>query len=346
MKEKPIERRFARHLGTLTIASAIALSAFAPTLANAQNAAVSCPSETQIETAKTRFASRNFLSAQGVFKRAADCGGVEGAALWAGRTLLEMGKPRDATPYLEDAVRTDGVASEASVWLAIAAFDTVKKVGLFRKSEFAKKGRNTLERVIRANPGSARARFTLATFYLSAPGIIGGGDDKAMATAAPLSDLDPALHHRFRARVAKDDERWDDATRQYNESLFYTANANTYWEAGQFQIERNDGGEAMSLTDAARTSLPNNRCFDLLLGQVALLTGTRLEEARDAARKFNDGSTKYCSRRDMSLEGYLVQGRLHERLGEKEEAKLTYSTVFILDPDNDQAKRAMRRLGG
>jgi len=45
------------------------------------------------------------------------------------------------------------------------------------------------------NPAVGKARTDLAEFYLEAPGIVGGGEDKARAQAALLLPLNPGMAH-------------------------------------------------------------------------------------------------------------------------------------------------------
>ena len=47
------------------------------------------------------------------------------------------------------------------------------------------------------------ARTDLAEFYLEAPGIVGGGQDKARAQADQVAKLNPAKAHWIQGRLAE-----------------------------------------------------------------------------------------------------------------------------------------------
>src|SRR5947208_4059412 len=79
----------------------------------------------------------------------------------------------------------------------------------------SKKLRNQFEMAVQLSPSSVDARTDLAEFYLEAPGIVGGGQDKARAQAATLARLDPAKAHWVNARIAEKKKDFTNAEREY-----------------------------------------------------------------------------------------------------------------------------------
>ena len=59
-------------------------------------------------------------------------------------------------------------------------------------ASLAGKVRNEFEAAVRLDPNNVDARSDLGEFYLEAPGIVGGGRDKAEAQTQALAALDPA----------------------------------------------------------------------------------------------------------------------------------------------------------
>ncbi len=83
----------------------------------------------------------------------------------------------------------------------------------------AKKVRTEFERAVELDPANWEARTDLAEFYLEAPGIVGGGKDKARAQAQALTPLNPAMAHWVMGRIAEKNK--DDATaeREYRAAI-------------------------------------------------------------------------------------------------------------------------------
>jgi tetratricopeptide (TPR) repeat protein len=67
----------------------------------------------------------------------------------------------------------------------------------------AGKVRSEFERAVQFSPRSWEARTDLAEFYVEAPGIVGGGKDKARAQAELLVPLNPSMAHWVRGRIAE-----------------------------------------------------------------------------------------------------------------------------------------------
>ena len=95
------------------------------------------------------------------------------------------------------------------LWLGRIYGEKADRAGFLKAAGLAKKVRVEFERAVEFAPDSWEAHTDLAEFYLEAPGIVGGGEDKARAQADLLLPLNPGMAHWVRARIAqkKKDER-------------------------------------------------------------------------------------------------------------------------------------------
>ena len=75
------------------------------------------------------------------------------------------------------------------------------------------------ETAVRLGPDSVDARSDLGEFYLEAPGIVGGGRDKAEAQAKTLSTLDPAKAHWPNGRIAEKRKDLITAEKEYRAAI-------------------------------------------------------------------------------------------------------------------------------
>jgi Flp pilus assembly protein TadD len=80
----------------------------------------------------------------------------------------------------------------------------------------AGKVRGEFERAVQLNPKDVEARLDLAEFYIAAPGIVGGGDDKARAQAKSIAASNPAREHWIYARIAEKKKDTAAAEREYH----------------------------------------------------------------------------------------------------------------------------------
>jgi tetratricopeptide (TPR) repeat protein len=116
-----------------------------------------------------------------------------------GEFALRRNQLEKAITFFEAAV---SAAPESSLYhhrLGDAYGRSAQKASVFRALGLAKKCLAAFQRAVELDSNNVAARYSLFTFYRSAPGIIGGGVDKAAAQAAAIKKLDP---HRGRLAFA------------------------------------------------------------------------------------------------------------------------------------------------
>ena len=92
-----------------------------------------------------------------------------------------------------------------------------------------KKVRVEFERAVKFDPNSWEARTDLAEFYLEAPGIVGGGEDKARAQSDLLLPSNPGMAHWVRARIAQKNKNNDAAEQEYRLAIDATHGGARAW---------------------------------------------------------------------------------------------------------------------
>jgi len=106
-------------------------------------------------------------------------------------------------PECERAANLDPQRSLYFLWLGRIYGEKASRVGFLSAAGLAKKVRTSFERAVALNPRSWEARTDLAEFYLEAPGIVGGGRDKAREEAEAIRPLNPAMMHWVLGRLAE-----------------------------------------------------------------------------------------------------------------------------------------------
>jgi tetratricopeptide (TPR) repeat protein len=109
-----------------------------------------------------------------------------------------------------------------SLWLGRAYGEKAGLVGFLSAAGLAKKVRTSFERAVELDPKNWEARTDLAEFYLEAPGIVGGGKDKARAQADALMPLNPGMSHWIAARIAGKEKDPAAAEREYRAEVAVT----------------------------------------------------------------------------------------------------------------------------
>lgn len=119
------------------------------------------------------------------------------------RAYFELDDWNPAISACETAVAMEPGNSLYHLWLGRTYGERADHVNFLSATGLAKKVRSEFERAVELSPANSEARTDLAEFYLEAPGIVGGGKDKARAQANLLMPQNPALAHWVMARTAE-----------------------------------------------------------------------------------------------------------------------------------------------
>ena len=119
------------------------------------------------------------------------------------RAYFELDDWNPAVSACETAVAMEPGNSLYHLWLGRTYGEKANRVNFLSATGLARKVHSEFERAVELSPGNVDARTDLAEFYLEAPGIVGGGKDKAAAQVNQLMPLNPALAHWVMARTAE-----------------------------------------------------------------------------------------------------------------------------------------------
>ena len=109
--------------------------------------------------------------------------------------------------------------SEYHLWLGRAYGSKAEHAGWWSAMGLAKRSRRELEKAVELDGGNYAARTDLAEFYMEAPGIVGGGRDKALAQAEALDASNAAAGHWVKARLADKNGQLDAAEQEYKTAI-------------------------------------------------------------------------------------------------------------------------------
>lgn len=259
------------------------------------------------------------------------------------RAYFSLGQWDRGISACEKAVSLDPDNSQFHLWLGRIYGEKADRSGFLTAAGLARHVRNEFETAVRLNPNNVDARSDLAEFYIDAPGIIGGGSDKAARQAQSLVPLDPARAHWVTARIAEKDHDDARAEAEYKAAIAAShGTASTWLNLGLFYSHRqrwNEMEEALSHVGSAPLDRP-----DALVdaADVLLRAGRNVPEAVELLRQYLNSKTQV--EQAPAFKAHYLLGTAHEKLGNKQAAAEEYRCAIELARDYQPARQALQRV--
>jgi tetratricopeptide (TPR) repeat protein len=134
------------------------------------------------------------------------------------RVYFTLERWDDAANECDQAVRLDGQSASAHLWLGRALGEKADNSSFISAYNLAKRARSEFEQAVNLDPHDGEALTDLGEFYSSAPGVVGGGNDKAQALVPALERVDKARAHVLLGRIAESHKDYGTAEREFKQA--------------------------------------------------------------------------------------------------------------------------------
>jgi tetratricopeptide (TPR) repeat protein len=259
------------------------------------------------------------------------------------RAYFAVGNWNAGIAACEKAVSLDPGNSEYHLWLGRIYGEKADRSGFLSAASLAKKVRNEFETAVRLNPDNAAARTDLAEFYLDAPGIMGGGTDKAAEQAEKLTSLDSVKAAWVKGRIAEKDKNFVAAENAYRSAVRSNPGRADAWvNLARFYRDHrrfDEMADAIQHVSSAQISQP-----EVLVdaAQVVIRSGRDLPVAIQLLRRYLSSASPV--EEAPVFKAHYLLGTLLEQQGDKREAAEEYRAALSLARNFSRAQDALDRL--
>jgi tetratricopeptide (TPR) repeat protein len=176
-----------------------------------------------------------------------------------GQNYFMLGEYKKATDSLEKAVALAPDDAQALLWLGRTYGRRAETSNPFSAPGYATKARQMLERAVTIDPSNKEAFGDLFDFYLDAPGFLGGGQSKAEALAARVSQTDPAEGLYLQAQIDDRHNQYDSAEQKLRRAIeIAPTQPGRFLELAKVLAKRGRIAESEAMFEEAARLAPNN----------------------------------------------------------------------------------------
>jgi tetratricopeptide (TPR) repeat protein len=259
------------------------------------------------------------------------------------RAYFSMGDWDRGISACEKAVALEPDNSRYHMWLGRIYGEKADGVSFFSAASLAGKVRNEFEAAVRLDPNNVDARSDLGEFYLEAPGVVGGGRDKAEVQIRSLAALDAAKADYLKGRMAEKKKDPDTAEKEYRAAIEASqGSALTWFNLALFfkhQQRWNDMEDAIHHAVSAQVDRPE---IIMESGEVLLRSGRNYPAAIQYLRRYLALSSKV--EEAPAFKAHYLLGTALEKEGDKQGAAQEYRAALSLARNFSRAQEALDRL--
>lgn len=258
------------------------------------------------------------------------------------RAYFSLGEWDKGIPSCEQAISLDPQNGLYHLWLGRIYGEKADSVNPFSAMNLAGKVRNQFEAAAQLSPKNVDAHTDLAEFYVEAPGIVGGGTDKAEAQARLLEDLDPAKAHWVRGRLAQKKKDMATAEKEFRAAIDASKGGALAWFNLALFYRKNQQWDQMEQTIAKAVAAPLDRPEVVMeSGDVLLRAGRNFSLATQLLRRYLAGNTV---EEGPAFRAHYLLGSLLEKQGDSAAAAQEYRAALALAKNYSKAREALDHL--
>jgi tetratricopeptide (TPR) repeat protein len=258
------------------------------------------------------------------------------------RAYFALGEWDHAISACEKSIALSTDTSEYHLWLGRAYGEKADRVNPFSAASLAGKVRREFERAVQLDPKSVEARTDLAEFYLDAPGIMGGGQDKARAQADQIAQLSPEKAHYILGRLAEKNKDQATAEKEYRAAIDASKGRALEWFNLALFYRHNSRYDEMEQTLQRATAAPSPDEILVESAEILIRAGRNVPWAEKLVRRYL--ASEAPSEKAPLFKAHFVLGNALEKQGDAETAAQEYRAALALARDFSPAKEALNRI--
>lgn len=266
---------------------------------------------------------------------------------WLGHCEFELYNNDAAVNDAERAVQLAPKVSKYHYFLGTTYGYKAEYSNWFSGLAYARKTQHEFTKAIELDPHNMDAQRDLISYCIQAPGIAGGGDDRAEELIAKLKEIDPLEAHLALLEYSENKKRWGEAIQEANAVLAAKPkDVGPYLEVVEYYKNRGEAAEMRGVLAAIPRTALRDPHIGYYRGVANIIAGDRPDEAETLLKTYL--LRQPPPQREDHAPFSLVHswlGRLYENLGRRPAAIAEYHIALKLNPHEKAAREGLSQIG-
>jgi tetratricopeptide (TPR) repeat protein len=261
------------------------------------------------------------------------------------RSYLELDQYDAAVSSGEKAVAINPKNSEYHQWLGEAYGAKADHVSMFSAYPLARKTQKEFDTAMQLDEKNFDAAQDLVEYDCTAPGVVGGGEDKAQPIIQKLMTLDPAQGHYAagNCRAAKKD--YATADTEFAKALeSKPKSAGLIYNIGDYFSQRGQADKLIMVADLGEAAAPADPRAKFYRAQALILKSENLPDAEKLLREYIRVAPAR-SNYPKPWQAHYWLGQLFEKQKNVTSARSEYEAALKLNAKYKAAQEALKKLG-
>ena len=260
------------------------------------------------------------------------------------QTYYEAQQRDEAIAAAERAVALDPQNSVNHEWLGRTYGEKADHAAMFSALSLAKKARKEFAKAVDLDARNFSAQQALIEFDCSAPGIAGGGEEKARDEIAKVAEMDAAEGHYALGNCRRHQKDFAAADAEFDKALeLHPKSADLIFDIGDHAMKHEQADRLLVVAEEGRRAAPQDVRGKFYLAVGWILRSEHLSDAERLLREYlREAPVRSTYPQPWRAHEWL--GRLYEHRAENDAAVSEYEAALKLEPRSKAAREALRRL--
>jgi tetratricopeptide (TPR) repeat protein len=261
-----------------------------------------------------------------------------------GKSFYQLREYIRAAASFERSIQLVPNNSEFHDWLGKAYGRRAEQTIFLSAMSWARKTHREFEVAVQLEPANFEAQRDLIRFEINAPGLVGGGEERALKHIDELEKIDALQGQLARGEFFSTKKRFAEADAVFAKILeTNTDRIGVYFEVAEYYRDRQNAPKMGEAIAAAGRVDPEDRRLKYYRGMLFVLKEKNPAEAESLLKSY---IATVPDNSDLPSHASALEwlGKLYESQGRFSEAAQEYRDSLALDPHNKNVEEAWKRV--